>query len=78
MPESYTPRETLQALYETLELARSDLNWLLRADHPPCEWPCNIWQRIAKERQTVQDLEALVHDEMCKIALDEMRQLAFA
>ena len=78
MPDTYTPRETLQALCETLQLARSDLNWLLRADHPPCEWPDNIWQRIAKERKAVQDLEDLVRDEACKIALAEMRQLAFA
>ena len=73
----YADLPLLKALCETLEIARFDLKQLLTADHPPKMWPENIWQRIARERQVVKDLESLIHEEACKLALQDLKLVSF-
>jgi len=72
MSTTYTQREILEALFETLELARNNLNQLLMTDHPPCQWPDNIWKCIADERQAVKDLEHFIYDERARVAMHEL------
>ena len=74
--EQYSPRDTLQALRETLDLALQDLDTLLRYDHPRLSPDMPYSKRLERELQAVNDLKWLVYDTECKIALDDLRKLS--
>lgn len=67
---SYTKAHELQALIETLEIAKMDLHMLLNADHVPFD----ISDKIAKERKTIADIEFLIHDIQVEIAFNDLKR----
>ena len=60
----------LRALYEILDVAYTDLQALLMADHPPVDYLA----RISKERKTIEDIEYLAADLKAEIACKELHK----
>jgi hypothetical protein len=60
----------LCALLEILDTCYADLNELLMCDHPPPD----MTELIAKERQTIHDVEYLIADVKAEIACKELHK----
>lgn len=60
----------LRSLLEILDVSYADLNHLLICDHPPP----NVSELIAKEKQTIEDIEYLIADVKAEIACKELRK----
>ena len=60
----------LRSLLEILDVSYTDLNNLLICDHPPQ----NVSELIAKEKQTIEDIEYLIADVKAEIACKELRK----
>ena len=60
----------LRALVEILDVCYTDLHDLLMTDHPPSDH----LEKIAKERQTIEDIEYLIADVKAEIACKELHK----
>lgn len=60
----------LRSLIEILDVCYTDLHCLLMTDHPP---PDHL-ERIAKERQTIEEIEYLIADVKAEIACKELHK----
>ena len=60
----------LRALIEILDVCYTALHDLLMTDHPP---PDHL-EKIAKERQTIEDVEYLIADVKAEIACKELHK----
>ena len=60
----------LRALIEILDVCYIDLNELLMTDHPPADH----LEKIAKERQTIEDIEYLIAEVKAEIACKELHK----
>ena len=60
----------LRSLLEILDICYKDLNHLLTCDHPPPD----ASELIAKERQTIHDIEYLIADVKAEIACKELHK----
>jgi hypothetical protein len=60
----------LRALLEILDVCYTELNELLMTDHPLADH----LEKIAKERQTIEDIEYLIADVKAEIACKELHK----
>ena len=60
----------LRPLIEILDVCYAELRDLLMTDHPPLDH----LEKIAKERQTIEDIESLIADVKAEIACKELHK----